>query len=136
MFRSSKRTDMKWSYYKHENVPLKVVTSHLQLFCSLWFVLSFKTALMLQANYNALQFFYQKSLGLKTEQFCYSSGITDSPSESSLLHYYLWRLTLYTSQQGRSFILCDTFGTPSTTQLQSQPGLLIVNGKISYSANS
>ena len=43
---------------------------------------------------------------------------------------------LYTSQQGRSFIPRDTFGTPSITKLQSQPGFLIENEKITYSANS
>ena len=37
----SKRADMKWSNYKHENAP-KVATPHLQFFCSLCFVLSSK----------------------------------------------------------------------------------------------
>ena len=52
----------------------------------LWVVFCVKLQNCTDAKQTLMPFFYQKSLGLKTEQFCYSSGITGSPSESSLLH--------------------------------------------------
>ena len=126
MLQISKRADMKWTNYKREN---ELKSSNFLLICNCFAacVLCFAKQTIMPSN--------SSTRNLKTKQFCRSSGITGSPGQSSLLHYYLWRLTLFNGRLSAEIYFVIHF-----EQLSYQTPIPVwfvdCEGKISYSANS